>query len=332
MYPYEPDLDVIDPETQDAILGLYGWKDQARAGGWTADRPALAVAGPPTFVGSPPAERLCMVWRGERDNRNLSWSIYDGTNWSPERECGFASTHGPTLTSFGVGSGETAYFLAWKGARDDSGIYWAARMSWNSSWGNQIPLAGVGTSCSPSAVEYNGRIYLAWKGVNDIGVWYSVREAADSWTPQRRIGGAETRDSPCLISWADHLYLFWRGPDGDSRIRYSWLESPTADWQPARIVKCLIAKETSGTTWLEIASSHGPTATIRNNRIVLAWKGVEDGGLYFSPFDGNEWSGQINIPNRGTSAGPAIATWNDRLYMTWKGFDPDTTLWYSSLG
>jgi hypothetical protein len=66
---------------------------------------------------------------------------------------------------------------------------------------------------------------------------------------------------------------------------------------------------------------------------MMAWKGVPgDSGIWFAPFENDEWSGQINVAGVGTSAGPALTTFNGRLYMAWKGIPGDSGLYFSWLG
>ena len=51
----------------------------------------------------------------------------------------------------------------------------------------------------------------------------------------------------------------------------------------------------------------------------MAWKGQE-GRIYWSLFDGTQWSGQMR-GMVGTIASPALAEFNGKLYMAWTGRD-----------
>jgi hypothetical protein len=72
---------------------------------------------------------------------------------------------------------------------------------------------------------------------------------------------------------------------------------------------------------------------VRNNELVLIWKGVPgDHTLWFSRFNGNTFSGQVSISNVGSEAGPAIANLNGRLVAVWRGIGNDHGIWISNLG
>jgi len=65
--------------------------------------------------------------------------------------------------------------------------------------------------------------------------------------------------------------------------------------------------------------------------LVAAWKGFgADQSLWYSSFDGSNWSAPAKIPNVGSSWGPSLAEFNGRLYAAWRGTGADQSLWYSS--
>ena len=59
-------------------------------------------------------------------------------------------------------------------------------------WARQRNMAGVGTSFRPSLCTYNGRLFAAWKGVNnDQGIYWS-RYDGIPWTAQQHNKGDGT--------------------------------------------------------------------------------------------------------------------------------------------
>ena len=71
---------------------------------------------------------------------------------------------------------------------------------------------------------------------------------------------------------------------------------------------------------------------MRGNRILLAWKGVEgDSAIWFSLFENNEFSGQVTVPNVGTSVGPSVVQANGSTFMAWKGVDGDSGIYWTRL-
>ena len=70
--------------------------------------------------------------------------------------------------------------------------------------------------------------------------------------------------------------------------------------------------------------------------LYMAWKGTEDdSGLYWTRFDGSDWSAQAKIERVGSSHGPALASYplpsgfDSGLAMAWKGVDDDSGLYFS---
>jgi len=338
MYP-APSADAIDLESAEQIALLYGWTPQAPVLGPTNDRPTAAVAGPPTFIGSPEATRMLAAWRGDGDNRNLYWSTYEDGIWSAPRQiAGSASTHNPAAAHLHVANGETMYFMAWKGAADDHRIWYSTRLYTDPDWAAQRLVQGTGgapdpgTSRGPTVTPFGDRIWMAWRGIgDDQRIWYSTFDDG-YWEPQRHINGVGTSDGPFLVGLGDRLYLFWKGVDGDSWIYYTWRDAGSAGWAPQARVDVPMGEPHGPPVMRPIASTHGPTAAPYGNRLVLAWKGVEgDHGIYLSLFDG-EWTGQQRIANRGSTQAPALVAWNDHLHMIWRGITGDARIYFSTWG
>ena len=67
-----------------------------------------------------------------------------------------------------------------------------------------------------------------------------------------------------------------------------------------------------------------------NSLLYAVWKGViGDDGLWFSSFDGTNWSAQQKIPGVASSVGPSLAVFEGKLYAAWKGAGNDQSLWYA---
>jgi hypothetical protein len=74
-----------------------------------------------------------------------------------------------------------------------------------------------------------------------------------------------------------------------------------------------------------------------NSSLFAAWKGVEgDERIWWSLFDGQQWSQQqrINHPGStngpGTSVGPSLAAFYGALFAAWKGVEGDERIWVST--
>ena len=59
----------------------------------------------------------------------------------------------------------------------------------------------MGTSHSPALAEFNGRLFMAWKGArDDLGIYWSVSSNGTDWQPQQRVGGVGTSHGPALAA------------------------------------------------------------------------------------------------------------------------------------
>ena len=82
-------------------------------------------------------------------------------------------------------------------------------------------------------------------------------------------------------------------------------------------------------------TSVGPALATFGNRLYAAWKGMNtdqnnDQAIYWSSFNGTNWTPQKHLAGVGTSYGPALATFGNHLYMAWKGASNDQGIHWSS--
>jgi hypothetical protein len=225
----------------------------------------------------------------------------------------------------------TGLLMAWKGVAGDQGIYYAFNPG-PAGWSGQRRVPGAGTNARPAVVEYNGTPWMAWKGVDgDSGLYWS-RFVNGDWLPQQRVTGVGTSDAPALVVYNNFLYMFWKGVRGDSGIYFTRIGSaPAAIWDAQNRVSYTEA-DTRGQQRLMVGTTNGPSATLRGDRILLAWKGVEgDTSIWFSLFDGSEFSGQVSVANVGTSNGPCVCAFAGQTHMLWQGVPGDHGIYWSLL-
>ncbi|WP_406383183.1 matrixin family metalloprotease [Streptomyces sp. NBC_00117] len=330
MYPISPPALMVDAESRDALNNLYGWSPQELlTDRGTSDRPALAVAGQVHFTSSD--EKLRMVWRGIPDDDSLFESELVGNEWTPQQpiQGAFGSKYSPALTAIPVGDApSTGLLMAWRGIPDDDSLYWS--MDDGTGWTAPTPTPDVGSNDRPSLATFSVP-HMAWQGIpGDDGIYWS-RFTSGEWEPQKNIRGVGTSGGPSLVQFQDRLYIFWKGIEGDSNIYYSWFDDANPIWRPQQTV-WYADTEVEGGVPVNVGTSDGPSATVHGNRILLAWKGIEgDAGIYFSFFDGKEFTGQINVRGVGTSRGPAVCTFNGTVHMVWQGVEGDDGIYWSRL-
>ena len=171
--------------------GLYfnfwqnGWTPGTHRIGGTGstDRPSACV----DFNGLPR-----IVWRGIEGDDALYTTVFTGTVqlpfWQPQEilqwivvgnggdgttEIGVpGSLRGPSVTTLVRSASDREVLLLWRGVEDDQGIYFTMGAPGQAGaapvdWSTQAQIPGVGTSDRPSITVFKGRIFIAWKGVED---------------------------------------------------------------------------------------------------------------------------------------------------------------------
>ncbi|HEY2711830.1 MAG TPA: tachylectin-related carbohydrate-binding protein [Chthoniobacterales bacterium] len=138
----------------------------------TSRGPALAALG----------NRLYMFWKGidgdsdayfawMDDQPNAIWQVQQKIAYNTVEAEGIGSeTIGTSAQLVATTRGDTIV-LAWKGARDDSGIYFSRLR--NDEWSGQINVPNIGSAAGPALASFNGRLELAWRGIHDTNLYFS---------------------------------------------------------------------------------------------------------------------------------------------------------------
>ncbi|WP_159064298.1 matrixin family metalloprotease, partial [Streptomyces canus] len=334
-----PWMQDIDEESRDALRRLYGWHDPQRLGDRaTSDRPSLAAAGRVTFSSSTVA--LHMVWKGIEGDPGLYEATFRDGAWSPQSRIQgeFGSTHSPDLASYSITSDgfSTGLVLACRGIEGDPGIYVAYNEGMG--WTGRTHIPDVGSSTRPAVAALGPTPYLAWKGiVGDDGIYWT-RHTAAGWQTQQKVQGVGTSHSPALVVFRNKLHMFWKGIEEDERMYFAKFDIKESSWEPHQEVLYTLADADGGTTY-HVGTSHGPSATVDGDRIMVAWKGMQsDPEIYFSMYDGTAFSGQIPIGFAGqdysgvaTSRGPGICHFDGTTHVAWRGEGETDTMWWAAL-
>lgn len=177
--------------------------------------------------------------------------------------------------------------------------------------------------------EYNGKLYMAWKGMEgDDRIFWSTFDGK-SWAAQQQVSGVSTSGGPALAVFDGKLYMAWKGTHpgnsgfmdvaDDKHIWYSYFDGS----------KWAAQKQVPG-----VATSIGPSLGVHFDhgvdKLYMAWKGMEgDQRIWYSFFDGSKWAAEQAVPGVSTSVGPCITTFNGELHMAWKGMYGDQRIWFS---
>lgn len=70
--------------------------------------------------------------------------------------------------------------------------------------------------------------------------------------------------------------------------------------------------------------------TSRFDTPYMVWRGVDgDDSLWWSRLDGDSWTPQQQIADKGSSHGPALSSFGENMLMVWKGVPDDSSIYYA---
>lgn len=197
----------------------------------------------------------------------------------------------------------------------NAGAGWDACTGFGSINGTQLLTALRGVGLPPALAEFNGKLFMAWKGMEfDDRIFWSTFNGT-SWAPQKLVPNVGTSSGVALAVFQGKLYMAWKGLQDDQRIFWSAFNG--ASWSAQQVIP-------------GVATSTGPRLAVYNNLLYAAWKGESgDQGIWWSTFNGTSWAPQREISGVATSVGPALAVFQNALYAAWKGEFGDQGIWWS---
>jgi hypothetical protein len=247
------------------MLNLDGKGWSTPQGGVQQNIPGVGTSGRPSLAVY--QDRLYIAWKGAGNDQGIYWSSFDGRTWAPQRNIGGVGTGSSVGPSLAVH--QNRLYIAWKGASNDTGIYWSMLNLDGTAWstpqgGVQQNIPGVGSSVGPSLMDFQGRLYAAWKGAGDnTGIWWSMLNLdGKGWSTQQNIPGVGSSVGPSLAVYQNRLFAAWRGAGDNQGLWWSSFDGQSP-WAPQQNI--------SG-----VGSSVGPSLAVFQDKLYAAWRGAND--------------------------------------------------------
>jgi photosystem II stability/assembly factor-like uncharacterized protein len=156
--------------------------------------------------------KLYMAWTGfagwkEEETRNIYWSTYDGTQWSPQQRVLEYEGTEATIASPALAEFNGKLYMAWTG-------YFSSNVKWStfdgtvppkprSPWSPQqsIDSSLLGLTISPALAKFDGKLYMAWVGPeHDPRIYWGTFDGT-RWSPQQIVDSFQTSASPALCQY-----------------------------------------------------------------------------------------------------------------------------------
>jgi hypothetical protein len=174
--------------------------------------PALGASGTSVFA----------AWKGHTSD-NVYLSVDNGSGWSTQTQVPGASTlYRPAITmDTGLGAVVIAWTTSVNTMKDEAYSIFG--------FGGVGNIPG-GTNAGPALAMVGSKLFVAWKGHNTDGVFYSSQPANriyGTWAAQKIVPLALTFGSPALGVTGPTLYAVWTGRStGAARLWYSASDPP----------------------------------------------------------------------------------------------------------
>ena len=173
---------------------------------------------------------------------------------------------------------------------------------------------------TPTLVNFRGKLWALVKGDGDEDRIYQSSFDGTSWTDWSRTGRGTGGGTSC-VPFAGYAYMVYNGVKGEG-IWYSKFDG--ASFPNPEEVKGIVGSPSPP------AVSVLPAKDGKGETLVLTWRGKDgDESLWYSTFDGSNWSEHHPIPGASSAFGPALTSFHDHIYAAWRGGGEDQRIWYS---
>jgi galactan endo-1,6-beta-galactosidase len=186
----------------------------------------------------------------------------------------------------------------------------------NHSWETDALVPNTGMTASPSAVEFNGKVYCFHQGFAANGTLYFNVYDGILWEGDRQVPATGMSEGPSVVADNGRLYCFHQGSGQNGQLWFNVLRG--GSWDGDEQVP-------------NTGMSKSPSAVVFNNQIYCFHQGSgENGQLWYNVFDLTRgWLGDTQVPTTGMSESPAAVVFNGLLYCFHQGTGRNGQLWYN---
>jgi hypothetical protein len=232
----------------------------------------------------------------------LSYNVFDGLSWAGEQNVGVTILESPgAVVYFNPFLSKNMIYVFHQGGGAGGRLDYTAFDG--TLWETDTPVPNTGMSGSPSAVVYNGKIYVFHKGQGSTNehLWFNTFDGSN-WGGDQQVPGLLMSESPSACLHYDttvskwKIYVFHQGSGGGT-LWYTSFDGSV--WATDRQV-----------TINGISAS--PSAVSYHDKIYVFHHGTGTGSdLWYNVFDPSSgfWAGDQQIPTFAVSGSPTAIVW-----------------------
>ena len=200
----------------------------------------------------------------------------------------------------------------------------------NDEWTEPKPVlaggtVGVGSADRPALASFQGRLWCVHRGPgNDVQLYwtsfkYATPGAQDGgWSVDAPISNQLSGGAPALAVFNDQLWCEYEGGSpshSNPDLYYTFYDSSAGEWSNGQVIPNQM-------------SDSGPALAVFQGQLWCVYRGgssdVNDDNpqLYYTIWDGKNWSNAVSISNQMSNRQPALAVFNNQLWCAYHGGAP----------
>ncbi|RCS21391.1 hypothetical protein DUT91_24455 [Phyllobacterium salinisoli] len=191
-------------------------------------------------------------------------------------------------------------------------------------WSTPSPVPKTKSHARPALAHFQGRVWCVHRGGgSDLGLYSNSFKyaapgvAGGGWSGDTPIPNQKSADGPALAILNDQLWCVYRGGapgHNNPQLYYTYYDGN--NWSDAQDIP-------------KQMSDSGPALAVFNDQLWCVYRGGspdvsnQNPQLYYTVWDGQNWSDASEIPKQMSNKGPALAVFKDQLWCVYHGGAPD---------
>jgi hypothetical protein len=202
-------------------------------------------------------------------------------------------------------------FVSYQSSAKDEELWY--EMYDGKAWWTARQIPDTATTWSPSAVEYNKKIYCFHHGKSNGQLWYNVFDGAN-WSGDAQVPNTDISAAPSSVVYNGRIYCFYQGANSNGQLHYNVFDGHS--WAGD--------KQVSNTKLTE-----SPSAVVYKKKLFCFHRGTGKGELWYNVFDGSRWGNGTRLSDDGITDAPSAVNYEDSIFCFYQGPNSNGKLLYT---
>lgn len=305
-----------------------------------SDAPNPATGGIPGAAYDPVRSRIYAIYPGWGASETLYHLSFDGTDWRSNSDIDITSSNDHPRTSESAGVAYNQHdanlYIAYPGAgQPDIWLTTYDGDNWNGNQKIEIGSDYPGTAASPSLAYFpeKSRLYMVYRGNSNNEIYQASLDSSGDWHGNSKItlsddSNPQTNVSPALAYYPEQRKLYLVFTDTTSHDLYM-VTYDGNNWTGNQQIKVVDNADDP-----EPQCPGSPALAYFNGKLHMVYSGMSE-CLYYSVFDGSQWTGNYELQIYGTAlktdTTPGMAVIDNKLYLIYPGWGIEGQMYWAYL-